>query len=183
MRPPSSAQDHLGLHAVIGHGEQPDAGLPAVAENPGGRGQGEAGAEHAGPVEMGGDVPVAQAEPVRPGAVGGELGQDGVGVAVAAPALLLVDPPAQGVHHGVEVGRDVEAEQADVVAGVADDGDLGAGGGGFQPPQEAGGADPAGEHGDAHAGQSGNPWAGGARRAGRDGPVTPALTGLTSHRG
>src|SRR5262249_16256411 len=77
--PARVTQDHLGLDAVIGHREQPDAGLPAVAEDPGGRGQGEAGAEDAGPVEMGGDVPVAQAEPVRPGAVGGQFRQDGVG--------------------------------------------------------------------------------------------------------
>jgi len=58
----------------------------------------------------------------------------------------------------------VQAEQADVVAGVTDDGDLGVRGGGFQPPEETGGADPSGEHGDAHDGQSGKTRAIGARR-------------------
>ena len=36
-----------------------------------------------------------------------------------------MDAAAEGVHHGVEVGADPQAEQRDVVGGVADDGDLG----------------------------------------------------------
>src|SRR5215510_10741607 len=73
-----------------------------------------------------------------------------------APALVLVDATAEGVHDGVQVGGHVQAEQRDVIAGVADDGDLGLGGLGFQPAQEAGGPDPARGHRDAHGRKSGN---------------------------
>ena len=74
---------------------------------------------------MGGDVAIAQPEPLRLDAVGRELGLDGVGLAGAAPALSLVDATSEGVHHRVEVRAHPQAEQRDVVARVADDGDLG----------------------------------------------------------
>ncbi len=121
------------------------------------------GRQHAGPVQVGRDVEVTQAEPARPGTVGGKLGQDRTGVTGPAPALLLVDAAAEGVHDGVQVGGHVQAEQRDVVAGVADDGNLGVRYFRFQPAQEPGGPDSARGHGDAHAGKSGN----------RPGPVPP----------
>ena len=84
----------------------------------------------------------------------------------AAPALALVDAAAEGVHHGVQVGTDPQPEQGDVVAGVADDGDLGVGervGAGVevgaQAAQEPGAADAAGQGRDAHAAQSLSPEA------------------------
>src|SRR5258706_10564801 len=98
------------------------------------------------------EVTVTEAEPARAGAIGGELGQDGEGLVGAPPALLLVDPAAQRVHDGVQVGADVQAEQVDVVAGVADDRDLGIWRGGLQAAQEAGAAYAARENGDAHVG-------------------------------
>ncbi len=42
----------------------------------------------------------------------------------ATPALFLVDAATEGVHHGVEIGAHPQAEQRDVVTGVADDRDL-----------------------------------------------------------
>jgi hypothetical protein len=46
------------------------------------------------------------------------------GVAANAPALRFVDPPGERVRDGVEIGRDVKAPHLEVVAGVADDGEL-----------------------------------------------------------
>ncbi len=167
-RPPRAAP---ALVAAARHGSPPGrptsaaAAPPAAsaAEHRGGRRQRAARPPASGSGEVGRDVHVAQAEPAGPGAVGGKLGQDGEGLAGPAPALLLVDAAAEGVHDGVQVGAHVQAEQHDVVAGVADDGDLGVRDCRFQPAQEPGGPDSAREHGDAHAGKSGN----------RAGPVPP----------
>src|SRR5262249_42937525 len=87
------------------------------------------------------------------------------GLIGAAPALLRVDPAAQRVHDGVQVGADVQAEQVDVVAGVADDRDLSIWRSCLQAAQEAGAAHAARENCDAHveslatgpAGASGEP--------------------------
>ena len=127
-------------------------------------------------------------------AVGLELGQDGERVGVPAPALLLADPAAERVHHGVQVGRDVQAEQGDVVPGIADDGDIGVRGLSLQPAQEARGPDSACQHGDAHGGQSCNPGSAGFREPpgkpvsrGRNGPWRcwglKFLGGLSRHQG
>src|SRR2546421_244000 len=71
---------------------------------------------------------------------------------VPPPALVLVDAAAQGVHDGVQVRADAQAEQRDVVARVPDDGDLGLGRGRgpAQAAKKTGGTDAAREHGDAH---------------------------------
>jgi hypothetical protein len=106
---------------------------------------------------VGGDVPVAEAEPVWPGAVGGELGQHGEGLLIPAPPLLLADAAAERVHDGVEVRADVQPEQADVIARIADDGDLGQRRGGLQAAQEARGTHAAGQHGYPHEGKSRRP--------------------------
>ena len=45
-------------------------------------------------------------------------------VSSASPAALGVDEPAERVQQAVEVGRDVESEDLEVVADVADDGEL-----------------------------------------------------------
>ena len=113
-------------------------------------GEGVAGAERLRADEVGGDVLVAEAEPRRLHAVGRQLVLDGEGLALATPAALLADAVAEGVHDGVEVGAHAQAVHPDVVAGVADDGDLGVGPVGLQAAQEAGAADAAGEDRDAH---------------------------------
>jgi hypothetical protein len=101
---------------------------------------------------VGGEIPVAKAEPVRAGAVSGKLRQHGEGLPGPPPALLLADPAAERVHDRVKVRADVQSEQRDVVAGVADDGDLGFRCGRHEAAQETCAADAAGQNGDAHAG-------------------------------
>ena len=116
--------DDVGLDPVVGDRQQRDAGLPAVAQRGGDVGERVAGAQHAGADEVGGDVAVAEAEPRRVGAVGGQLVAHRPGLARPAPAALGVDAAAEGVHAGVEVGADAQAVQPDVVADVDHGGDL-----------------------------------------------------------
>ncbi len=125
-RPPSPLvlDDHVRLDLVVGHREEAHAGTPAVAQRLGDRGEGIARGDHLGTYDMRGGVPIAQTEPGGFHPVGGELLLDREGLVGPAPALLLVDPTPQGVHHGVQVGADPETEEGDVVTGVADDGDL-----------------------------------------------------------
>ena len=155
--------DHdVGLDPVVAHRQQPHAGrqAPAGAQRLGDLAQRVARVEHLGPDDVGGEVAVAEAEPGRPHAVRRQLVLDHEGLVGAAPALLLVDAAAEGVHHGVEVGADPQPEQRDVVAGVADDGDVeGLVGAwrhrGEQAAQEPGPADAAGRDDDVHGAQSG----------------------------
>src|SRR5712691_12744302 len=96
------------------------------------------------------EIAVAQAEPVRPRTVGGQLLLDGERLTGPPPALLLADAAAERVHHCVEVGADMEAEQRDVIARVADDRNPGVRCGGPQAAQEPGTADAAREQRDPH---------------------------------
>ena len=72
------------------------------------------------------------------------------GVVPDPPAPRRVDQPGQGVRDRVEVGRDVQAEQLDVVGDVADHGDVPRRHDLHEPVEEAGGADAAREHGHDH---------------------------------
>ena len=141
--------DDMGLRALVGHREEADAWAPAIAECLGDGREGEAGVEHLRAHQVGGDVAVAQTEPRGLEAVGGQLLLDGEGLRLTAPAALLGDAVAQGVHHRVEVRAHAQAVDPDVVAGIADDGHLGVRGCGQQPAKEASAADPPCEHGDA----------------------------------
>src|SRR5690606_451508 len=71
-----------------------------------------------------GKVPVPESEPLGLDPQVRELPLDDVGLLLPTPALALVHHTAEGVQDGVQVGADAQAEQADVVAGVADDDDL-----------------------------------------------------------
>lgn len=73
---------------------------------------------------MGCQISVAEAEPIRFCVVGPQLLGGVESLLGPTPRPLLVDSAAQRVHHRVEVGADLQAEQPDVVADVADDGDL-----------------------------------------------------------
>ena len=110
------------------------------------------------PHDVGAEVEVAEGEPLRHSAVGRELALDPRRLVGPAPALLLVDAAAEGVEQRVDVGADPQPEEADVVAGVGDDGELGFRCHdvemGSQAPEEAGSADAAREGCDSHAGQS-----------------------------
>ena len=150
----------MGLDPVVAHRDEPDPGLPARAERGGDRREGVAGVEHLGADQVGGGVAVAETEPVGLDAVGGELLLDHEGLVLAPPAALGADPAAERVHDGVEVRAHLQTEQPDVVTGVADDGDGGRRGARRrgvavaevveQAAHEAGPADAAGQHGDAH---------------------------------
>jgi hypothetical protein len=110
---------------------------------------------------MGGDVAVTETEPGRPDAVRRELLLDDEALVASTPPLLLVDAAAEGVHHGVQVGTDHQPEQGDVVAGVADHGDLGIRDLCAQAEQEAGRPDATGRNDDVHG--THHPVAAGAR--------------------
>ena len=140
---------HVGLGAVVGHGEQPDTRLPALAERLGDLRQREPGVEHLRAHEVRRDVPVAETEPGRFDAVRRELVLGVPRLLAPTPAAVGVDAVAEGVHHGVEIGADLEPVDPDVVPGVGHHGDLGVTlGAGHQPQQslqEPGAADPAGQ--------------------------------------
>ena len=80
-------------------------------------------AEAPGALDVGRQVGVADGEPARL-AVALEHGVGGHRVAADAPAAFGVDQAAERVEQRVDVGRDVEAVQLEVVADVGDDGEL-----------------------------------------------------------
>ena len=117
----------MGLDRVVAHRQQVQAlagQAPPVRQSRGDLREGEPLAEPLRPDDVGAQVEVAQAEPLRLCAVCRELGLDPVALLGAAPALALMDAAAEGVEQGVQVRTDAQAPQGDVVAGVADDGDL-----------------------------------------------------------
>ena len=113
------------------------------------------------PVEAGGEVAVGEAEPAR-GAEPLQALEDGEGVVADTPAALLVDFAAEPVGDEVGVGRDVDAERLDVVAGVGDHREVGAELL-LHPRSELGAAGAAGEERDSHL----LPMPSGRRRANR----------------
>ena len=151
-RPVAVVDDHVGLHPVVGHRQQRHARAASARTAP--RSTSAAGSprQHRGPGDVGGEVPVAEAEPVRPGAVGGQLGQHGERLpARPQPCSSLMPPPSVYITVS-RSGLTCRPNRHDVVARVADHGDLGVGRGGLEAAQEAGGADAAGQNGDAHSG-------------------------------
>ena len=97
-------------------------GCPALAQRLGHLRQRIAGAQHLAADQVGGQVAVAEAEPVRLHAVGGEFLLGVPGFVAMAPAALGVDAAAEGVHAGVEVRADPHAVHPCVVADVDDRG-------------------------------------------------------------
>ena len=76
--------------------------------------------EHRGAMNVRGKVAVAEIEPCFV-AVRAEALQEVKCVAAEAPAGLRIDDPGERVRHYVEIGRDAQAVQEDVVSGVRDD--------------------------------------------------------------
>ncbi len=109
---------------------------------------------------MRGQVAVAEAEPIRLHAVGGEFLLGVPGFVAVAPAAFGVDAAAEGVHAGVEVGADAHAVHPGVVADVDDRGqrmilcfpvcELAEAEQVLHPQQEARAADAADQNGDLH---------------------------------
>src|SRR5438094_870612 len=79
-------------------------------------------AERARPVEMRGEVAVAQVEP-RLGAEVAHRLEAAERLAREAPAAGRVEPTRERVHHGVEVGGNVETPDLGVITGIADHGE------------------------------------------------------------
>lgn len=73
---------------------------------------------------MGGQVAVAESEPVGLHAVGGEFLFGMPGFVAMAPPALGVDPAAEGVHTRVEIGADPHPEHPRVVPDVDHRGQL-----------------------------------------------------------
>ena len=129
-------------------------------------GQRSAVAKRARAHEVEPDVAVTEPEPVLPTEARRRL--EGVpGLAGSPPAALVVDEPAERVDEAVEVGRDVEAEDLDVVADVADDRELSGLEDVVEASREARAAASSGQQDDLHAGT--------ARSARVRGPSTAAV--------
>src|SRR5690348_5298086 len=95
------------------------------------------------------DVEIPQPEPAL--SAPGRGGRERVpGLARPPPAAFLVVQVGKRVENRVEVRRDMEAEHLDVVADVADHGELTGREGGLEAAREAGPADTPGEKGDLH---------------------------------
>src|SRR5207245_11442630 len=74
------------------------------------------------PVEMRGEVAVAKVEP-RLGAEVAHRLEAAERLAREAPAAGRVEPTRERVHHGVEVGGNVETPDLGVITGVVDQGE------------------------------------------------------------
>ena len=142
--------DDVRLAALVGHRQQPDAGLPPLAQRRGHLGQRVAGVEHPGADEVGRDVEIAEAEPGRFGTVVRQLVLDPPALVLASPAAFVIGAAAEGVHHAVEIGTDAQSVQRDVVAGVHDRGQVVVGARGPDSAQELRAADTAGQNRNPH---------------------------------
>ncbi len=98
------------------------------------------------------EVEVAEPEPVLPAPAAHRF-ERLPGLAGPAPAALRVVETGEGVEDRVEVGGDVQAEHLEVVADVADDGQLPGREHVVEAGRELGAADAAGEEDDVHAGR------------------------------
>ena len=97
------------------------------------------------------EIPVAETKPLIPSPGGRRL--EGVpGFVGSSPAALRVDEPAERVEQAVQVGRDVQAEDVDVVTDVSDDGQLPRLEDRVEPSRDARATAPAREQDDLHAG-------------------------------
>ncbi len=101
------------------------------------------------PDEVEAEIAVAEPEPVL-AAERRDRAERLPGLAGPAPASLLVVQAGEGVEDAVEVGRDGHPEHLEVVADVADDGDIRAARHVDEAAREARAADAAGEEDDLH---------------------------------
>ena len=89
---------------------------------------------------MGGQVPVAESEPIRRDAVGGQFLLGMPRFVTVTPAAFGIDTAAEGVHAGVEIGADAHPEHPRVVSHIDHGGQLvlrfGAGIGKLPQPQQ-----------------------------------------------
>ena len=125
---------------------------PTARANPAGHGRERlAAAQRLGADEMDAEIEVAEPEPALAAELATRL-ERVPRLVRAAPAACLVQPAGERVEDRVEVRRDVEAEDLDVVADVADDRQLARVDRLGQGEREPGAAEPAGENDDSHRG-------------------------------
>ena len=116
-------RDDMGAQPIVGRGEEAGSELDACAERGRDLGERRTVAQGSSAHEVETDVAVAEPEPVLASPRRGRL-ERVPRLVGAAPTALSVDQPGERVEQAVEVGRDVEPEDLDVVADVSDDGEL-----------------------------------------------------------
>ena len=140
---------HPGAEAVVGRRQDRGSDAERPREAGGHRRERLAAPQCLGARQVQPEVPVAELEPGLRAEAGRRLARVPA-LAGPAPAALLVEHAGEGVEDRVEVRRDMQADDLEVVADVADNGHvrgvdrLGEGAG------EARAAEPAGENGDLH---------------------------------
>src|SRR2546426_2040579 len=161
-------------HGLVAHRENASRHAQATAQLGRHRRERSTLAERARPVEMRGEVAVAQVEP-RLGAEVAHRLEAAERLAREAPAAGRVEPTRERVHHGVEVGGNVETPDLGVITGVADHGERTPRDRGREAAQELRRARATGDRGQAHVTRAWLPAASRARcrRATRRAPRPP----------
>ncbi len=141
--------DEVRAERIVGGRQQARGEARLADEGRRHRGERLAATERVRADEVKTEVEVTEHEPPlpAPGPCGLERPP---GLAGTAPAALRVVQAREGVQHRVEVGRDVEAEDLEVVADVADDRQLARCEHVVEPGRELGAADSAREEHDLH---------------------------------
>ncbi len=136
---------HVGLDALVGGREQPQAQPEGPSDAGGEAREGFTRSERGLAMEVEREVAVPEGEPARM-TQALELGGDHVRLVGAAPPPLGIDEPREGVGDGVEVGGHAQPEQVEVVGDVHDDREVRRIERAHGAPQEAGRTDAACEH-------------------------------------
>jgi len=109
-------------HAIVGHRHDLAANAERGCDFRCDRGEFRALAKTFGAIEMRGKIAIAELKPgIRAEAAKGFKAAEAV--AANAPAAFGIGEAGQGVHHRIEIGRDVQAVNFGIVRGVADDED------------------------------------------------------------
>ena len=135
--------------AVVGRGQQDRFDPERASQASGHGGQRLAAAQRLGPREVQPEVAVAELEPRLGPGLGRRVARV-PGLLRAAPALGLVENARERVEDRVQVGRDVEARDLEIVAHVPDDRDVTRVERLRQRAREAGASEPACEQRDLH---------------------------------
>ena len=81
-------------------------------------------AQHLAAHQMGGQIAITEAEPIRLHAIGGQFLFGMPGFVAVSPAPVGINAAAQGVHAGVQVRADAHAEHPGVITDVDHRGQL-----------------------------------------------------------
>ena len=119
-REPTPGGVHHGTHRVVGHRQDARVNSESTGKIIADARQAFPGAQPARAFHVQRQVAVAEAEPGL-AAQGLEHRHEGPGLVGPAPSGLGVVAARQRIEHGVEVGRDMQAQMLEVVAGVDHD--------------------------------------------------------------